>query len=279
MRSSAATFAAYKRDRLERLQWAIPDHHHLLRRHLGPVRRARARGAAPSTRRCRTRWTSATRSSPRAGMHGTVVRDRRGHRPGRDRADRRRHARPPRRSPPWPREIEAEPTRTEADRAGARNLLGTPLTYRERVVPALESRPGPADRPRPRRRGLPDGSRVAAPPRRLEGARPTGRPRGRPQGAAAEGPQADRGRHGHARSRSCASASTGSASKSPEIRREGSNEISVELAGVHDPAQAAAIVGKTGQLGLYDLIPALVSPSVDATRGHRGAVHEPLQRC
>ena len=39
----------------------------------------------------------------------------------------------------------------------------------------------------------------------------------------------------------------------------------IQLAGVHDPAQAAAIIGKTAQLELYDLTPALVSPSVDAT--------------
>ena len=39
----------------------------------------------------------------------------------------------------------------------------------------------------------------------------------------------------------------------------------IELAGVHNPQQAAAIIGKTAQLELYDLEPALVSPSVTVT--------------
>ncbi|HZP74257.1 MAG TPA: protein translocase subunit SecD [Gaiellaceae bacterium] len=51
---------------------------------------------------------------------------------------------------------------------------------------------------------------------------------------------------------------------SPEIREQSPNEIVIELAGVHDPAQAAAIIGKTAQLELYDMTPALESPSVDA---------------
>ncbi|HVU77447.1 MAG TPA: protein translocase subunit SecD [Gaiellaceae bacterium] len=52
---------------------------------------------------------------------------------------------------------------------------------------------------------------------------------------------------------------------SPEIREQPPNEIVIELAGVHDPAQAAAIIGKTAQLELYDMTPALEPPSVDAT--------------
>jgi SecD/SecF fusion protein len=51
---------------------------------------------------------------------------------------------------------------------------------------------------------------------------------------------------------------------SPEIREQSPDEIVIQLAGVHDPAQAAAIIGKTAQLELYDLTPALESPSVDA---------------
>jgi len=39
----------------------------------------------------------------------------------------------------------------------------------------------------------------------------------------------------------------------PEIRKQGSNQIVIELAGVHDPAKAASIIGKTAQLELYDL--------------------------
>jgi SecD/SecF fusion protein len=52
---------------------------------------------------------------------------------------------------------------------------------------------------------------------------------------------------------------------SPEIRTQSPDEIVIELAGVHDPQQAAAIIGQTAQLELYDLEPALVAPSVTAT--------------
>ncbi|MGB2952876.1 MAG: protein translocase subunit SecD [Gaiellaceae bacterium] len=48
---------------------------------------------------------------------------------------------------------------------------------------------------------------------------------------------------------------------SPEIRKQGSNQIVIELAGVHDPATAAAIIGKTAQLELFDLETSLVGPS------------------
>jgi SecD/SecF fusion protein len=51
---------------------------------------------------------------------------------------------------------------------------------------------------------------------------------------------------------------------SPEIREQNPDQIVIQLAGVHDPEQAARIVGSTAQLELYDLTPALVSPSVDA---------------
>jgi SecD/SecF fusion protein len=50
----------------------------------------------------------------------------------------------------------------------------------------------------------------------------------------------------------------------PEIRKEGGNEIVIELPGVHDPAKAAAIIGKTAQLELYDLETDLTGPSIDA---------------
>src|SRR6188508_3241195 len=39
----------------------------------------------------------------------------------------------------------------------------------------------------------------------------------------------------------------------PEIRKQGNDQIVIELAGVHDPAKAASIIGKTAQLELYDL--------------------------
>ncbi|MFL5964350.1 MAG: protein translocase subunit SecD [Gaiellaceae bacterium] len=52
---------------------------------------------------------------------------------------------------------------------------------------------------------------------------------------------------------------------SPEIRKQGTDQIVIQLAGVHNPEQAAAIIGSTAQLELYDLEPALVPPSVTAT--------------
>ncbi len=51
----------------------------------------------------------------------------------------------------------------------------------------------------------------------------------------------------------------------PDIRQQGSNQIVIALAGVHDPAKAAALIGKTAQLELYDLEPALIPPSRDAS--------------
>ena len=51
----------------------------------------------------------------------------------------------------------------------------------------------------------------------------------------------------------------------PHIQKQGSNEIVIQLAGVHDPAAAAKLIGSTAKLELYDLEPALVSPSVSAT--------------
>jgi SecD/SecF fusion protein len=50
----------------------------------------------------------------------------------------------------------------------------------------------------------------------------------------------------------------------PEIRKQGSNQIVIQLAGVHDPAKAAAIIGKTAQLMLFDFENDLVDPSKDA---------------
>jgi SecD/SecF fusion protein len=53
----------------------------------------------------------------------------------------------------------------------------------------------------------------------------------------------------------------------PEIRKQGSNQIVIQLAGVHDPAKAAAIIGKTAQLMLFDFENDLVEPSKD-TQGN-----------
>src|SRR3954468_6214101 len=51
----------------------------------------------------------------------------------------------------------------------------------------------------------------------------------------------------------------------PEIRKQGANQIVIELAGVHDPAKAASIIGKTAQLELYDLETSLAGPSASPT--------------
>src|SRR5436853_3381402 len=48
----------------------------------------------------------------------------------------------------------------------------------------------------------------------------------------------------------------------PEIRKQGSNQIVIELAGVHDPAAAARLIGKTAQLEFYDLEADLTGPSI-----------------
>ena len=50
----------------------------------------------------------------------------------------------------------------------------------------------------------------------------------------------------------------------PEIRKQGKNQIVIELAGVHDQARAADIIGKTAQLEFYDLEGDLVAPSISA---------------
>ena len=54
---------------------------------------------------------------------------------------------------------------------------------------------------------------------------------------------------------------------SPEIRKQGTDQIVIQLAGVHDPEQAAAIIGSTAELELYDMEPALVPPSTSSGSG------------
>jgi SecD/SecF fusion protein len=51
----------------------------------------------------------------------------------------------------------------------------------------------------------------------------------------------------------------------PEIRKQGNDQIVIELAGVRDPATASALIGKTAQLELYDLETSVTGPSVTAT--------------
>jgi SecD/SecF fusion protein len=49
----------------------------------------------------------------------------------------------------------------------------------------------------------------------------------------------------------------------PEIRKQGNDQIVIQLAGVHNAAKAAALIGKTAQLQLFDFEADLVTPSID----------------
>ncbi len=51
----------------------------------------------------------------------------------------------------------------------------------------------------------------------------------------------------------------------PEIRKQGSNQIVIQLAGVHDVNKAAQIIGKTAQLQFYDLEKDVTGPSTDGS--------------
>ena len=57
----------------------------------------------------------------------------------------------------------------------------------------------------------------------------------------------------------------------PIITKQGTDQISIQLAGVHNVNQAANIIGSTAQLELYDLEPAAVGPSTSASRAGRDA--------
>ena len=48
----------------------------------------------------------------------------------------------------------------------------------------------------------------------------------------------------------------------PEIRKQGNNQIVIQLAGVHDPAAAAKLIGKTAVLQFFDFEADLTGPSV-----------------
>jgi SecD/SecF fusion protein len=50
----------------------------------------------------------------------------------------------------------------------------------------------------------------------------------------------------------------------PEIRTQGDDQITIQLPGIKDPEAAAAVIGKTAQLELYDLEQNLVAPSIDS---------------
>ncbi len=47
----------------------------------------------------------------------------------------------------------------------------------------------------------------------------------------------------------------------PDVRQQGENQISVALAGIHDPGRAAEVVGQTAQLEFYDLEANVVGPT------------------
>ena len=51
----------------------------------------------------------------------------------------------------------------------------------------------------------------------------------------------------------------------PEIRKQGNDQIVIQLAGVHDPAAAARLIGKTAQLMLFDFENDVTGPSADGT--------------
>jgi SecD/SecF fusion protein len=50
----------------------------------------------------------------------------------------------------------------------------------------------------------------------------------------------------------------------PEIRKQDPDQINIALPGIENPRAAAAIIGKTAQLELFDLEKNLIAPSVDA---------------
>src|SRR4051812_37007402 len=50
----------------------------------------------------------------------------------------------------------------------------------------------------------------------------------------------------------------------PEIRKQGSDQIVIQLAGVHDPKKAAELIGKTAQLELFDLEADLAGSSISS---------------
>jgi SecD/SecF fusion protein len=57
----------------------------------------------------------------------------------------------------------------------------------------------------------------------------------------------------------------------PEIRKQGEDQISVQLPGISDPEQAAALIGKTAQLWLFDLQANILEP----TAGEQGLLRYP----
>jgi SecD/SecF fusion protein len=58
----------------------------------------------------------------------------------------------------------------------------------------------------------------------------------------------------------------------PEIRKQGTDQIVIELPGVHNQARAAELIGKTAKLELYDLQGDLTGPSRDLSGNPRPQV-------
>jgi SecD/SecF fusion protein len=50
---------------------------------------------------------------------------------------------------------------------------------------------------------------------------------------------------------------------SPNVAIQGGNQIVIQLAGIHDPAKAAAVIGSTGQLQFFDFETDLAAPTVN----------------
>ena len=69
-------------------------------------------------------------------------------------------------------------------------------------------------------------------------------------------------------SRSCGSRIDKLGVSEPEIRKQGGNQIVVQLPGVQDPPRRRELIGKTAQLEFYDLEGDLTGPSV-TTQGAR----------
>ena len=57
----------------------------------------------------------------------------------------------------------------------------------------------------------------------------------------------------------------------PEIRKQGSNQIVIQLAGVKDPAVAAKLIGKTAVLEFYDFESDLTGPSINTLQNQPAA--------
>jgi SecD/SecF fusion protein len=51
---------------------------------------------------------------------------------------------------------------------------------------------------------------------------------------------------------------------SPNVALQGNDEIVIQLAGIHDPAKAARVIGSTGQLQFFDFEKDLAAPTVNA---------------